>query len=55
MNHCEGGYCKKSRRTLIKAPGPPSVASSATRASAVETSRSRSAEEDFPRDTRVMY
>ncbi len=44
-------YCKKSRRTLMKAPGPPSEASSVTRASVWEISRSRAAEEDLPRET----
>lgn len=45
-------YCKKSRWTLMKAPGPPSSASSATRASVCWIRRSRAAEEDLPRETR---
>lgn len=44
-------YCKKSLRTLMKAPGPPSSASSCTSASVCCTRRSMAAELDLPRLT----
>jgi hypothetical protein len=42
---------KTSFRTLMNAPAPPSSLISLTRASVCWYSRSRAAEEDFPRET----
>jgi hypothetical protein len=44
-------YCRKSLRTLMKAPGPPSSASSCTSASVCWTRRSMAAELDLPKLT----